>query len=376
MQLLEKLAEIQLRQAQHSVLVRRWTTGEPQRLRVTSFKELQQEIAASPVLMPTRAATSSSSSSASSSLLYPFKLYYFPRGVVNWWSNRIKVDNDVSFDDYLSDYSSRALYQRPLLLVWSPPVDCVEPMHQTLIASDHQHSPLKDSLPPAPPLFPGDATVSVSSPSLHSGSSRSSTDQKPFAEAVYRRDGKLCVVCDAGQVEAAHIVPVKDERTSAGMEQAQLLTLYEPQNGLTLCTTCHDYFDAGLWYIQPTDGFTLVVSQALSSNDAAWANRLGQSVRRPAAFQHYWPPMRILSVQQTFYTVRQQLRADHRLDKPHACPSCLLRFAENKAAFKKHCRNCKARAMPSRFSTPAKVTSLPAASSGSPVAGAHKKKKK
>ena len=40
-------------------------------------------------------------------------------------------------------------------------------------------------------------------------------------------------------MEAAHIVPVKDDRTAAGKAAAQLLSLYDLRNGITLCTHCH-----------------------------------------------------------------------------------------------------------------------------------------
>lgn len=180
-----------------SVLVRRWSTGEPLKLRVDNFAELRAQIIASPLLTDlTTPADASSSSSSSDSPSVAWKLYYFPRGSATWWRDRVKVDDEETFADYLAVYRSRMLQERPMLLLWMPPADCTQASHHASDSTTNMipcdHSPLKESAPPADPLIPQPAP-SVSSPSVRSGSSRSSTDQKPFAEGVYRRDNKLCV---------------------------------------------------------------------------------------------------------------------------------------------------------------------------------------
>jgi len=53
-------------------------------------------------------------------------LYFFPDGQANWWRDRIKVDDEDSFADYVGVYTNRLLQERPMLLVWMPPMDCTE----------------------------------------------------------------------------------------------------------------------------------------------------------------------------------------------------------------------------------------------------------
>ena len=232
--------------------MRRWSDGEPLKFRVADFAELQNCIAASAILHTSDAAAASSATSSqaiSISTAVPRRLvlYYFPRGSSTWWHDRVKVDDEDTFADYVAVYGNRPLLERPILLLWVPPTDCTEVLHHTAATAPCDHSPLKDSLPPAQPFISLQPAVFPSSPSVCSGSSCSSIDHT-FAEEVYTRDGKRCVVadCEANQVEAAHIVPVGEARSPEGKAAAGLFNLYETINGICLCTTCHDYFDAGV----------------------------------------------------------------------------------------------------------------------------------
>ena len=301
---MQQILALMIARESHYVIVREWNsnhltshdtaagisaTPQPITLRVTSYQDLIDKVTVT-FFHSTPGASNT------------FFLYYLTDGS-RWWESRVKVDSEDSFDMYVSC----PFYQRPKLLLWYPPSDCLDASHEKLAAEEHHHSPLKESIPPCalhsvlpPPVV---ATVAPLSPSISSGSSRSgsSVQQADFAEAVRRRDDDLCVVCEAPHVDVAHIVPVKSERTAADQVKAKLLTLYDPRNGLTLCTLCHDTFDAGLWYISPKDRATIIVSDALLENQAGWKDREGQQVRRPSHHQDCWPSADTLRVQHDFF---------------------------------------------------------------------------
>jgi len=286
--------------------------------------------------------------------LPPFVLYYLTDSE-RWWESRVKVDNEASFEVYVS----RPLYIRPMLLLWFPPHDCHAPTcaAQQLPAEHHRHSPLKDAAPVALPSlvpYPTAASSIIPSPtkSSGSGSSRSSAQQTDFAEAVRRRDDDCCVVCAAQQVEAAHVVPVKDDRTAAGFEQSGLLSLYDPRNGITLCTLCHDFFDAGHWCILTTgDRDTLVVSAALLAHQPEWKQRT--RLRLPSHHADHWPSALTLQVQVEFFDASKLKRAHQRLHFPFSCGKCGNRFM-TRTGLTHHGRYCVGRGQlkPSQLHTP------------------------
>jgi hypothetical protein len=167
----------------------------------------------------------------------------------------------------------------------------------------------------------------------------------------------MCVVCAAAQVEAAHVVPVKDDRTAAGKAAAQLLSLYDLRNGITLCTHCHDYFDAGLWCLSPVDRCSIQASDALLAHRPAWEKRQGAKVRMPSHHTNVdnWPSTLTLQVQVDFMAVRKLHRLNERKSYPFACGSCGSRFM-TKGGFAHHGRYCVGRGhlKPSQFHTPLK----------------------
>jgi hypothetical protein len=212
------------------------------------------------------AASAASSASAAVAARPPllasnFTLYYVPAGFDPcapfsvWFDHRQKVSSEDELTRYLCSFPSHA--RHPLLL-WQPVIAADDSSSAAASAaasssalSKKVPSPSKEKDPPVLVALssPLASPPSLGSPSVKSGSSgRSSTDQKPFAEAVYKRDGNRCVVADCGTspVQAAHIVPVKEDRSKEDMKKAELLSLYEPLNGISLCVTCHDYFDAGV----------------------------------------------------------------------------------------------------------------------------------
>lgn len=171
-----------------------------------------------------------------------FTLYYAPAWCNPhdpfsvWFMDKQKVSSQDDLAYYLGSFPD-ARARHPLLL-WQPPHDAPSS------GGAKVPSPTKDEAPRLASSSPQRA-----SPSIQSGSSgRSSTQQQSFAEPVYKRDGYRCVVAACAQqpVQAAHIVPVSEPRTKVGLEMSELLDLYQTINGISLCVTCHDYFDAGV----------------------------------------------------------------------------------------------------------------------------------
>ena len=344
------------------------------KLRVLSFEDLRDKVTTSfdqglgdtDVVQQQLSdlSVSSSSSTAIPSLASPqFTLYYL-LDRTRWWESRVKVDDEDSFEEFVS----RPPYLRPTLLVWRTPADCNLAEHQQLHASQHHHSPLKDGAPPqhldSLTLPPSGVAGSVLSPTKSIASSRSSAQQADFSDAVRARDDDKCVVCTAEQVEAAHVVPVKDNRTAAGKAAAQLLTLYDPRNGLTLCTHCHDYFDAGLWFLSPVDRCSIEVSDALVTHRPEWLQRRNTKARLPT---HHidvdnWPSKRTLQVQVDFVIARKQQRLEERRSYPQCCRPCGARFM-TKDGLTHHGRYCTGRGhlKPSQFHTPQKLSKVVAA---------------
>jgi hypothetical protein len=371
--------ERKMREA-HLVSVRLWNSGssasavsslatEPcaaKKLRVSSFEELWDKVARSFSLLAHGMGSAdaaeelselSLSPAASSLPSPPFTLYYL-LDRVRWWESRVKVEDEDSFEVFVS----RPPYLRPTLLVWRTPADCNLVEHQQLHASHHHHSPLKDGAPPQQldsllTLLPSGGAGGLTSPAKSSASSRSSAQQADFADAVRQRDDDRCVVCAAEQVEAAHVVPVKDDRTAASKAAAQLLSLYDLRNGLTLCTHCHDYFDAGLWCISPVDRSSMQVSDALLAHRPAWAERQGAKVRLPSHHTNVdnWPSTLTLQVQVDFMAARQLHRLNERKCYPFACGSCGTRLM-TKGGLTHHGKYCGGRGhlKPGQFHTPMK----------------------
>ena len=247
-----------------AVTVQGWSGQPTVYLRVASYSELVAQVCS---VFPTAAAAHTSASSASSitSPQHPmlpssFTLYYIPAGLPPdthlsvWFREKKKVDSEAHLRLYLDSFPPKA--RNPLLL-WQPhvvqnPTDAAAAAAPSLAVASSSSvqvpSPTKDEVPVLV-VLPQSGPPSLGSPSsVKSGSSRSSTDQKPFAEGVYKRDDQRCVVADCGvsPVQAAHIVPVAEARSPADKKKAKLLSLYEHINGISLCVTCHDYFDAGV----------------------------------------------------------------------------------------------------------------------------------
>ena len=251
-----------------AVAVQGWSGQPTVYLCVASYSELLAQVCSVfPIAAAALAAASSASAVAAPPPLLPsnFTLYYIPAGISPdthlsvWFRVKQKVTSEGQLSHYLCSFPSHA--RNPLLL-WQPraandaataaaagaAVTATPSSAVACSSSVKVPSPSKDEAPVLAALLPSGPPSLGSPSSVKSGSSRSSTDQKPFAEAVYTRDGGRCVVADCGvsPVQAAHIVPVAEARSAEGKKAAQLLSLYEPINGISLCVSCHDYLDAGV----------------------------------------------------------------------------------------------------------------------------------
>ena len=150
--------------------------------------------------------------------------------------------------------------------------------------------------PTAPPFAEGDDVDAVAraTPAKvdEASSARSSALQTDFHNACLARDGMSCVLCVDGdgniaedgvagaEVDAAHILP-RDSKTAV-MNAVDLLTSWDPRNGIVLCKRCHLAFDHGLWHVDAA-GAAVVADAAKSDPQVGryWRARDGRLLRRP-----------------------------------------------------------------------------------------------
>ena len=275
------------------------TTLQPIDLQVTSYQDLRDKV--------TSALFSSQAGSSP-----PFILYYLKDNSTDrWWYSREKVQDDFS----LRLYVSQPLNDRPILLLWNPPVGYDDGSHD-VIGHLQSRLPLSWDIPGSfrpPPYVDTNATLSSHSSSESTIPSYISdiSAEGHFAEAVRRRDGDFCIVCKTPNANAAHVVPVDGDRSVKGQEQAGLYHLYDTRNGINLCQPCHIFFDRGLWCIDPKDRVTIIVSKALLSNEPQWKERQGKKVKQPSNLTD-WPTEQTLKVQYDFFKSQRKKRRDQR----------------------------------------------------------------
>lgn len=163
--------------------------------------------------------------------------------------------------------------------------------------------------------------------------------QSNFHQRVLTRDCSCCVFC-GDQVKAhlfaAHIfdvfraadIPIED---AAFLQQFEILDLYDTSNGITLCSECHDVFDALLCCVQvecDSNGAAInhkiVVANALKSSGEfaeKWSRLDGASVRVPTTplMLKHWPPAELFKFRKDKYdeyTVKRRQLAE---DLPNVC---------------------------------------------------------
>ena len=105
--------------------------------------------------------------------------------------------------------------------------------------------------------------------------------QGNFHQRVLTRDGSACIFCHKNRkanLKAAHLfdifrakdIPVDDPDF---LQQYEITDLYDTSNGITLCSECHDVFDALLCCVEVrsnedgsiTDHFIIVANAILHS---------------------------------------------------------------------------------------------------------------
>mmetsp|Transcript_19162 Transcript_19162/g.26393 ORF Transcript_19162/g.26393 Transcript_19162/m.26393 type:complete len:105 (+) Transcript_19162:231-545(+) len=82
--------------------------------------------------------------------------------------------------------------------------------------------------------------------------------QTNFHQRVLTRDGSICVFCNnkrKAELKAAHLFDIfraKDipKNDPDFLQQYEITELYDTSNGITLCSECHDVFDALLCCVQ------------------------------------------------------------------------------------------------------------------------------
>ena len=218
--------------------MRGWDGGVAKRVAAASFTELEQVV--SEMFPETQSRE--------------WRLYYIT-DTRNVHDSLSRVSDDTSLEEYL------ALYNRPTLLVYFADKS---PSHSPTQSSVHQRD-------------------------YHSQSSGSSNDRNKnahdnWAELVRERDGKKCVFSDEAYVygkrnlQAAHIFGVNSS-TKKEREQAGVRNVYDPRNGIMLCSLLHHEFDKHGWCMDKEGTFHL---SSRLQHDERFKHFIGKKIRRPS----------------------------------------------------------------------------------------------
>jgi hypothetical protein len=200
-----------------------------------------------------------------------------------------------------------------------------------------------DGGPVSPDVQPADDSVSESvAPTRSSGRSAS---QPAFRDAVLRRDGNSCVLCRTADVvgaksrlEAAHVIAARSPQAICA--SVSLYNVYDSNNGITLCSDCHYWFDRYMWCVRP-DG-TVSVADALSMRPGCerWVGLCGCMLRVPAEPlpRASWPPPHYWGVQERLFEAAAAARHEIASGSIYSCEKCGARF-ENVQGLQRH-RKC------------------------------------
>jgi len=182
--------------------------------------------------------------------------------------------------------------------------------------------------PPSPTAPPAEEPLAAApAPSVHSA--RSATLQRMFRDAVLRRDGGACVLCNKADtvgtksnLEAAHVVAARSP--SAVLDGAELYNVYDTNNGITLCTDCHYWFDRHLWCVR-ADG-TACVASALQVRGGCerWPALHSRMVRVPTDPRIFtlWPPRHYWEVQERLFEAAKAARHAYAAGRAFLCDLC------------------------------------------------------
>jgi len=199
--------------------------------------------------------------------------------------------------------------------------------------------------PPSPtaPPFEEPLAAAAAAPSVHSA--RSTALQRAFREAVMRRDGGACVLCNKADtvgtkspLEAAHVVAARSP--TAVLDGAMIYNVYDTTNGIALCTDCHHWFDRHLWCVR-ADG-TACVADALQQRGGCqrWRALHGRVVRVPTdpqIFTMWWPPRRFWDVQERLFEAATAARHDFAEERDFICDLCDARCSSGRGLARHQC---------------------------------------
>ena len=222
--------------------------------------------------------------------------------------------------------------------------------------------------PSSPEELPTAGAPAAAQPAGSHASRGSSQQAAAFRGALQLRDGqRFCVVCGSLKlnvdVEAAHVLEVQ----SASDEQLAvcgLLDVNDVRNGVMLCSTCHGFFDAYLWYCD-VDGAIVVADALLHCADdevrAFWTERAGRILQQPtdAMKLRHWPVFATWAFRQRAFEIAREKR--HALADDAAatgkvqcqrCNALILPGNVPKHAKSRRCRDAAAGLRRSVFATP------------------------
>ena len=238
------------------------------------------------------------------------KVYYLSD--LKSWEKRTRINNDEALRSNLMLVSSD-MYLKSYIMV-----------------SITQESPTK------PPCNDNASTKQSSVVSGLTNHSRGSV-QGNFHQRVLTRDGCSCVFCGncvKAHLKAAHIFDVfraadiPDDDVDF-LQHHKILNLYDTSNGITLCSECHDVFDALLCCVKvvvedDVMSHKIVVANALKSSPEfteKWSQLDGADVRvptEPLRLKH-WPPIELFLFREAKYDENTVKRHQLAQDLPTIC---------------------------------------------------------
>lgn len=238
------------------------------------------------------------------------KVYYLSD--LESWDQRVRIDDNEALRSNLMLVSSDRSLQSYIMV------------------SIEQQSPTK------PPCDDNASTKQSSVVSGLTNHSRGSV-QGNYHQRVLTRDGCCCVFCGncvKAHLKAAHIFDVfraadiPDEDADF-LQQYEILDLYDTSNGITLCSECHNVFDALLCCVKvmvedDVTSHKIVVANALKSSPEfaeKWSQLDGADVRvptKPTLLKH-WPPAELFLFREAKYDEYTVKRHQLAQDLPTVC---------------------------------------------------------
>ena len=239
------------------------------------------------------------------------------------WDHRLRVDSNDTLSHVVATMHAASpwLRDQPTLFLYD---DSISP--------DASPGPEGAALPApaaaAPALAPSRSGSGSESASVRSG--RPASVQRNFRARVLQRDGARCVFCggEDGGVAAAHLVEDNKHAEASLLESLGLVDTFDTTNGITLCSECHDAFDAHLVYVDSSTG-CLKVARALEfarGFQDKWAPLQGRRVRiPPPLYAQSWPMPALFDYGRALFEADGAARRANVMRCAQICPLCHLR---------------------------------------------------